>query len=68
MQALLQIQQAARNVLEENMYVRRCRLCFCPGILKVGDQREEEGRLSLSSVVIRFSRFYGVEKVVEGPC
>ena len=71
MQALLQIQQAARDVLEENMYVRGCRLCFCPGILKAGDQREEEGgagRLSLSLVVIRFSRFYRVEKVVEGPC
>lgn len=53
------------------LYVRGCRHCFCPGILKAGDQREEEGgagRLSLSLVVIRFSRFYRMEKVVEGPC
>ena len=42
MQALLQIQQAARNVLEENMYVRRCRLCFCPWDIEGG--RPKEGR------------------------
>lgn len=72
-QASLQIQQAARNVLEENMYVRGCRLCFCPGILKVGDQREEEGgagRLSLSSEAIclqeKLERYGSCPRVVGG--